>query len=203
MKLYFSPGACSLAPHIVARESGVPLDLVKVDLTTHTTPDGGDFYKVNARGYIPVLELDDRSRMTEASVMVQVLADRAPKSGLIPPVGSPERYRVQEWLNVVATEIHKAFSPWLWQKGTADSTVAQVKKQLASRFAELDRHLARQSYLMDDAFTVADAYAFTVVNWANFQSIDLKPYPNLMAWMDRVAQRPKVREAMRAEGLIP
>jgi glutathione S-transferase len=199
MKLYYSPGACSLAPHIVAREAGVPVDLVKVDLKTHKLPDGGDFKTINPRGYVPMLELDGGERMTEASVLVQALADRAPASGLMPPSGQ-DRYRVQQWLAFVATELHKTFSP-LWYPGTPDATKESSKAKLATRFAELDGVLGGRPYLAGETFTAADAYAFTIVNWANFLGIDLKPYPNLAAFMARVAARPKVREALAAEGL--
>ena len=200
MKLYHSPGACSLAPHIVAREAGIPLELIKVDLATHSLPDGSDYRRVNPRGYVPLLELDDGTRLSEASVLVQYLADQAPQSGLIPPAGTHERYRAQEWLNVVATELHKTFSP-LWKKDTAASTQETLKARLAERFAEFDRLLAERPWLTGEQFSVVDAYAFTVINWANFLAVDLEPYPNLRAWLARVAARPKVKEALAAEGL--
>ncbi len=202
MKLYYAPGACSLAPHIVAREAGLPVTLVKVDiLGDHQTEDGRDFRIVNPRGYVPALELDDGSIHTEASILVQHMGDRAPASGLMPPAGSPERLRVQEWLNFVATELHKSFSPWLWHKETADTTKTAVRAKLAERFTELDGVLADRSYLTGETFTSADAYLFTIANWANILAISLKPYPNLANFLVRVAARPKVREALVAEGL--
>jgi glutathione S-transferase len=202
MKLYFAPGACSLAPHIVAREAGVPVDLVKVDLVKHRLEDGSDYKAVNPRGYVPLVELEDGERFTEAAVIVQLLAERGRNPDLLPPAGSRERLRVQSWLNFIATELHKTFSPWLWHKETAESTQHAAKAKLAARFTELDRLLAGQPYLTGEKFTVADAYAFTIVNWSNFLKVDLTPYPNLSAFLDRVAARPAVQEALRAEGLL-
>jgi len=202
MKLYYSPGACSLAPHIVAREAGLNWDLVKVDLATHKTEKGEDFLAINPRGYVPTLALDDGEIATEVAALVQHLAEQAPQSKLLPPTGSRERFRVQQWLIFVSSELHKTFSPWLWHAETAEPTKQAARDKLATRFAELDRHLATRAYLTGDDFTVADAYAFTIVNWTNFLKIDLKPYPNLSAFMARVAARPKVREALKAERLI-
>jgi|SRR5215216_983750 len=201
MKLYYAPGACSLAPHIVAREAGVPIDLVKVDLAKHTLENGSDYTAVNPRGYVPLLELDDGERVTEAAVLVQLLAEAGLNTELLPPAGTRERVRVQAWLNFIATELHKTFSPWLWHKETAESTKEVAKAKLATRFAELDRVFARQAYLTGEHFTVADAYAFVIVNWANFLSVDISPYPNLQAFLDRVAARPAVQDVLFAEGL--
>lgn len=201
MKLYYSPGACSLAPHIVAREAGLAVDLVKVDLMTHKTETGADYFRINPRGYVPALEIDGELH-TEVAALVQYLAEQAPASKLLPPAGTMERFRVQQWLTFVSSELHKTFSPWLWHAETAESTKQAAREKLATRFAELDRHLADRAYLMGDSFTVADAYAFTIVNWSNFLKIDLKPYPNLSAFMARVAARPKVREALKAERLV-
>lgn len=203
MKLYYSPGACSLAPHIVAEEAGVPVDLVKVDIVkTHKTESGGDYYKINPRGYVPAIELDDGSVHTEASVLVRFLADQRPESGLIAPAGSMARLETEEWLNFIATELHKSFSPWLWHKETAPDTVKVAKNKVFAVFAELERRLDGRDYLMGERFSVVDAYAFTITNWANFLHIDLKPYPRLSAYMARVAARPKVHQVLRAEGLV-
>jgi glutathione S-transferase len=202
MKLYYSPGACSLAPHIVAREAGLAIDLVKVDLASHKTETGEDYFTINPRGYVPALLLEDGEIHTEAAALVQYLAEQAPQSNLLPPGGSKERFRVNQWLTFVSSELHKTFSPWLWHAETAESTRQAARNKLAMRFAELDRHLADRAYLTGDAFTVADAYAFTIVNWSNFLKIDLKPYPNLSAFMARVAARPQVREALKAERLV-
>ncbi|HKS63996.1 MAG TPA: glutathione transferase GstA [Xanthobacteraceae bacterium] len=201
MKLYYSPGACSLAPHIVAREAGLAVDLVKVDLMTHRTETGADYFAINPRGYVPALEIDGELH-TEVAALVQYLAEQAPHSKLLPPAGTLERFRVQQWLTFVSSELHKTFSPWLWHAETAESTKQAAREKLATRFTELDRHLADRAYLTGDTFTVADAYAFTIVNWSNFLKIDLKPYPNLSAFMARVAARPKVREALKAERLL-
>jgi glutathione S-transferase len=201
MKLYYSPGACSLAPHIVAREAGLAVDLVKVDLMTHKTETGADYFRINPRGYVPALEIDGELH-TEVAALVQYLAEQAPASRLLPPAGTMDRFRVQQWLAFVSSELHKTFSPWLWHAETAEQTKQAARDKLGLRFTELDRHLADRAYLTGDTFTVADAYAFTIVNWSNFLKIDLKPYPNLSAFMARVAARPKVREALKAERLV-
>jgi glutathione S-transferase len=201
MKLYYAPGACSLAPHIVAREAGLAIDLVKVDLATHRTEDGADYFAINPRGYVPALEIDGELH-TEVAALVQYLAERAPQSELLPAAGTKERFRLNQWLTFISSELHKTFSPWLWHAETADSTQRAARDKLAARFAELDRHLAERAYLTGNSFTVADAYAFTIINWANFLKIDLKPYPSLSAFMARVAARPKVREALKAERLL-
>jgi len=201
MKLYYSPGACSLAPHIVARETGIAIDLVKVDLAAHRTEKGQDYLAINPRGYVPALEIDGELH-TEVVALVQYLAEQAPQSNLLPPAGTMDRFRVNQWLAFVSSELHKTFSPWLWHAETAESTRQAAREKIATRFAELDRHLAARPYLTGETFMVADAYAFTIVNWANFLEIDLKPYQNLSAFMARVAARPKVREALEAERLI-
>jgi glutathione S-transferase len=202
MKLYFTPNACSQAVHIVAREAGLPLELAKVDLMTHKLEDGSDYYTVNPRGYVPLLELDDGSRHTEVSALIQYLADQDPTGRLLPEVGTRERFEAQQWITFVSSELHKAFSPWLWHKETADSTVKAVKDKLATRFAELDRHLATRSYLLGEQFTAADAYCYVIVNWSHLLGIGLKGYPALSAYLKRVAARPKVREVLVAEGLL-
>jgi glutathione S-transferase len=201
MKLYYSPGACSLAPHIVAREAGVPVELVKVDLLKHRLQDGSDYRKINPRGYVPLLELEDGERFTEASTLVQILAEHGRNPDLLPPAGSRGRWRVQSWLSFIATELHKTFSP-LWNKDTAQSTQEATRAKLATRFAELNELLGRQPYLTGETFTVADAYAFTVVNWSHLLKVDLAPFPHLSAFLERVAARPAVQEALRAEGLL-
>jgi glutathione S-transferase len=200
MKLYYAPGACSLAVHIALREIGVHFDAVVVDLAKHTTADGTDFYAISPRGYVPLLELDDGSRHTEVAALLQYVADLDPAQRLIGEPGSHRRLAVVEWLTFVSTELHKAFSPWLWHKETADSTRRAVKDKLATRFAELNALLAEQDYLAGE-YSVADAYAFTIVNWANFLALPLTPYPNLKAYLTRVSERPRVRDALRAEGL--
>jgi glutathione S-transferase len=201
MKLYYAPAACSLAPHIVAREGGLKIDLEKVDLAAKKTATGEDFGKINPKGYVPALRLDNGEVLTEAATLVQYLADQAPQSGLAPANGTMERYRLQEWLTFVSSEIHKGFGP-LWKPDTPEATKETARANLAKRFAYLDEQFAKRPYLTGERFTAADAYLFTVVNWTNFHKIDLKPYPNLKAFMDRVAARPAVREAMQVEGLL-
>ena len=202
MKLYYSPGACSLAAHIVAREAGVPLDLTKVDLGSHKLEDGSNYYDVNPRGYVPALRLKDGEPvLTEANIVVQYLADQKPEAGLMPKAGSTERYRAQQWLAFIATELHKNFS-WLFNKDTPDATKTAVKDKLDMRLAELDGHLKSNDYILGKSFSAADAYAFTIINWVNFLGMNLKKFPNLQTFMDRVAARPKVQEALKAEGLV-
>jgi glutathione S-transferase len=201
MKLYYSPGACSLAPHIVAREAGLPVELDKVDLSTRTTASGSSFTTINPKGYVPALGLQSGEVMTEVSALVQYLADQAPSSGLMPSAGTPERYRVLELIGFISTEIHKGFGP-LWNPTNPEAVKHAALERLGLRFKYLDQKLAGSTYLTGDTFTVADAYAFTVVSWAKIHNIDLSPYPNLVAFMGRVWARPKVREALAAEGLI-
>jgi glutathione S-transferase len=201
MKLYYSPGACSLAVHIALREAGLPLDLRRVDLTTHRLDDGADYFEINPRGYVPLLEFDDGSRHTEAAALLQHVGEAAPASGLLPAAG-PARLETLKWLTFVSSELHKVFSPWLWHKETADSTRKECKERIARRFSELDALLAGRSFLAGEQFTVADAYCFTIASWAPLLGMSLKPYPQLQAYLDRVAARPAVRAALQAEGLL-
>jgi glutathione S-transferase len=201
MKLYYAPGACSLAPHIVAREAGLRLDLEKVDLGSGKTERGAAFADINPKGYVPALALDNGEVLTEASALLQYLADQAPGAGLAPQAGTPERYRLLEWLGFISTEIHKGFGP-LWNPKMPGAAKAIAKTNLAKRFAYLDAHLARSPFVLGERFSVADAYLFTVTNWTNLHGIDLKPYANLAAYMQRIGTRPKVQEALRAEGLL-
>jgi glutathione S-transferase len=201
MKLYYSPGACSLAPHIVAREAGLSLDLEKIDLANRTTASGRSYLEVNPKGYVPALQVQDGTVMTEVSALIQYLADQAPQAGLIPAAGTPERYKVLEWIGFIATEIHKGFGP-LWNPTTPDAVKQATKERLFQRFAYVDQQLDGRSYLTGERFTVADAYLFVVVNWTNFHGLSLGDYKNLAAFMERVAARPKVQEALQAEGLL-
>jgi len=202
MKLYYSPGACSLSPHIVAREAGIPIQLQKVNTKDKSMEGGGDFWQVNPRGYVPVLELDNGERLTEGPAIVQYLADQKPDSGLAPKPGSLERYRLQEWLNFLTSEVHKQFSP-LFKPNTPEDYKPIAKQNIATRFDWLDKQLAGKDYLLGKQFTVADAYLFVLTNWTKPTQIDLAKWPNLAAYNKRVAARPKVKEAMEAEGLIP
>jgi glutathione S-transferase len=201
MKLYFAPGACSLSPHIVLREAGFNFDLEQVNNQEKKTKSGVDYWGINAKGQVPVLELDDGDRITEGPVIVQYLADQKPASSLIPANGSIERVRVQEWLNFTTSEIHKTFGP-IFRPTTPDAYKDIWKENLGKQFDWLDKQLAGKQYLTGDKFTVADAYLFTVLRWSTRVNIDLSKWPNVKAYVDRVATRPKVQEAMKVEGLI-
>ncbi|MFL9871453.1 glutathione transferase GstA [Paraburkholderia megapolitana] len=201
MKLYFSPGACSLAVHIALREAGIDFQGIKVNLAQHKLSGGEDYYAISPRGYVPLLELDDGTRHVEGAALLQYVGDLDVQHALIPPVGSAARLAVLEWLTFVSSELHKTFSPWLWHADTAESTKTVCLAKLATRFSELDQVLADRDYLTG-SFTVADAYAFTIVNWAPMLKVDLSAYPHLQAYQARVAARPKVREALIAEGLV-
>ena len=201
MKLYYTPAACSLAPHIVLCEAGISAELEKVDLAKKTTATGRDLHAVNPKGSVPVLELDDGQVLTEVAVLVQYIADHKPEAGLVPRAGTLERYRVMEWLNFVSSELHKAFGPLFNPQADPAWKDAQVAV-LGKRFDYLSERLGDRPYLMGDAFTVADAYLFTVLNWTGFARIDLGKWPVLRAYTARVAARPAVQEAMKAEGLL-
>jgi glutathione S-transferase len=202
MKLYFSPGACSLAVHIALREAALPFDLAKVDLSTHQLADGADFLAINPRGYVPVLELAPGERRTEVAALLLKVASLAPSQRLLPGPDSAAHEQALQWLVFVATELHKTFSPWLWHKETAASTRDAARQKIAARLADMDAHLARQPWLAGGAFSIADIYGFTIVNWSHFLAIPLQPYPALSAWMERVRARPAVQDALRAEGLL-
>jgi glutathione S-transferase len=203
MKLYYAPGTCSLSPHIVAREAGISLELERVDIgkEPHRTETGADFSTVNSKGYVPALRLDNGELLTEGVAILQFLADLAPQSGLAPAAGTIERYRLQEWLTFISSELHKMFSPWLFHPELGDVAAAAARKKIAERLAFLDAQLATRPYLTGDSFTAADAYAFTIVGWSRPAHIDLAPFPHLRIYMERIAARPKVQEAMRAESL--
>ena len=200
MNLYYSPGACSLAPHIVMREAGIPVDLKKVDLKAKQF-EGGDYKQVNGKGYVPAVKLDDGSVLTEAPIIMQYLADQKPDAGLAPKAGSMDRYRLQEWLNFITSELHKTFGP-IFRPTTPDAFKDLSKQAIAGRFKFLNEHLAGRQYLMGDTFTAPDAYLYVMTRWAGRVEIDLNQWPNLKAYSERVAARPKVQEALKAEGLI-
>jgi glutathione S-transferase len=201
MKLYYSPGACSMAPHIVAREAGYVFDLDKVDLPNKKTADGGDYWKINPKGYVPTLMLDDGQILSEASVICQYLADQKPDSGLAPTFGTMERYRLMEALNFVSAEVHKQVGALFNPKLTPEMRTVQLGN-IEKRFNALEKLLDGKSYMLGDRFSVADAYLFTVLNWTNIHKIDVAPWPNIQAFIARIAQRPKVKEAMEKEGLL-
>lgn len=201
MKLYYSPGACSLSPHIALEETGLPYEAVLAPTKTKVLPDGSDYRKVNPLGYVPFLVLQDGTGLREGPAIVQYIADQAPASKLAPPNGSIARYQLQSWLNFIGTEIHKGFSP-LFNPALDDGAKAVFKARLIERLTWVDGELAGKTYLMGDDFTVADGYLFTVTNWAQPMGIDLAPLANLVAYRARVAARPAVQAAMRAEGLL-
>jgi glutathione S-transferase len=203
MKLYHAVGTCSLSPLIVAREAGIAMDVEKVDITKtpHRTETGADFTRINPKGYVPVLRLDDGGLLSEGAAIVQFLADLAPESGLAPPWGSAERYRLQEWLSFIGTELHKMFSPWLFHPEVGATAHEVAREKIRGRFAFLDGHLDGSRFLLGTQFTAADAYCFAIVSWSKFAGIDIAHFRYLASYMDRITQRPAVREAMRADGM--
>lgn len=200
MKLYYSPGACSLSPHIVLREAGLDFEAVKTDLRAHTLQDGTDYYTVSPKGYVPLLELDNGERLTEGPAIVQYIADQVPQKNLAPANGTMARYRLQEWLNFITAEVHKSFGA-LFTPGTPDATKEMAKARISKRLEWVDQQLQGKDYLLGDSFSVADAYLFTVGSWASHVGLDLSALKNLQAFQARVAARPAVQAALKAEGL--
>jgi glutathione S-transferase len=201
MKLYYSPGACSLSPHIVLLEAGLPFTLDKTDLKSKRTAGGVDFLGINSKGSVPTLELDDGRVLTEGPAIVQYLADQKPESGLAPRAGTFERYRLMEMLNYISSELHKSFGPLFNPATSADIRKATVDT-LGKKFTWLSAQIADKKFVLGDTFTVADAYLFTVLRWTGLVGIDLGPWPALAAYVARVAQRPKVHAALESEGLL-
>ena len=201
MKLYYSPGACSLSAHIALHEAGLACTPMLVSTKSHQLQDGTDFYSINPLGYVPVLELDNGERLREGPAIVQYIADQVPAKNLAPANGTMDRYRLQEWLTFIGTELHKGHSP-LFAPGTPEDYKPLVRERLQSRFAWIDKQLAGKDYLTGSTFTVADAYLFTVSNWAAFVGIDISGLAHLVAFRARVAARPGVQAAMKAEGLL-
>jgi len=201
MKLYYYPGACSMAPHIILREAGYPFDLDKVDLAKKQTASGEDYTKVNPKGYVPALRLDDGQVLTEAGAILQYLADHKPDSGLAPKAGTMERYRLMEWLNFIASEIHKTLGALFNPKITPEWKDNQIAL-FGRRCDILARALDGKQYLLADKFSVADAYLFTILSWANLFKLDMSKWPALQSYTTRIAARPAVQQAMKAEGLI-
>jgi len=199
MKLYYTPGACSQAPHIVLRELALPFEAVMVDLATHKLPDGSDYYAVNPKGYVPFLVLDNGMTLSEANVILQYLADRKPGT-LAPAFGTMERWKLMEWLAFIATEVHKGFGP-LWSPQTLPQVRESTIQTLGKRFGLLAETLGRQPFLTGHAFTIADAYLFVILNWTKVHNVDLGPWPALGEFQGRIAARPAVVETLKAEGL--
>jgi glutathione S-transferase len=201
MKLYYSPGACSLSPHIVLREAGLAFEPVLASTKTHQLPDGTDYYGINPLGYVPLLELDDGTRLREGPAIVQYIADQVPTKNLAPANGTLPRYRLQEWLTFIGMEIHRAFSP-LFNAAMPEEGKQISRDRLAKRLQWIDQQLAGKDYLMGDNFSVADAYLFAVTNWAKPMNIDIAQRKHLLAFRERMAARPAVQEAMKVEGLL-
>lgn len=200
MKLYYSPAACSMSPHIALKEAGLPVELIKVDLKTKKTESGADFNAINSKGYVPVLQLDNGQILTEGPAIVQYIADQNPGAKLAPAAGTMERYRLQEILNFITSELHKGFGPLFNPQAPAEWK-AQVRTMLGKKFDWLTAQLGDKPYLLGAQFTVADGYLFTVLYWTRWVDIDLKQWPVLQAFFDRVAARPKVKEVLAAEGV--
>jgi glutathione S-transferase len=197
MKLYYAPGACSFAPHVALVEAAIPAEAIKVDLRTHKLADGTDYDTISPKGYVPLLELDDGTRLTEVAVLLQYIADRKPGT-LAPAFGTIERYQLMEWLNFIATEIHKGFGP-LWYPDTPRETRETAIATLGKRFAIVDAALAKHPFLAGDKFTIADCYLFTVLNWTKFLKIDISAWPAIGPYMERIGARASVQETRRLE----
>jgi glutathione S-transferase len=201
MKLYYSPGACSLASHIALYETGLPFEIDRLIKTTKMTAGGENFMQINPKGYVPTIKLDDGSILTEGAAVLQYIADQKPDSGLAPKAGTMERYRLQEWLTFISSELHKSFSPF-FNKDTAEEVKTNARNHLTKRLGYVETQLANKPYLMGDHFTVADAYMFVVVGWSNHVGFDLGPFPRIKEYLARIAVRPAVQAAMKAEGLL-
>ena len=200
MKLYYSPGACSLSPHIIACEAELPIELIKVDLQSKLTETGEDFRQLNPNGYVPLLILDDGNKLTEGPAIVQYLADLAPDKKLIPPAGTFERYQLQQWLNFISTEIHKSFSPLF------NPVAPEAAKQLAidilmTRLDTVAELLSSQPFLLGDNYSVADAYLFVTLSWGQYVNLDISRWPSLARYADKISERPAVQNALKEEGL--
>jgi glutathione S-transferase len=201
MKLYYSPGACSLSPHIALHESGLAFEAIAAPTKTHKLADGTDYYSINPLGYVPLLVLNDGTQLREGPAIVQYIADQVPAKQLAPANGTYARYKLQEWLNFIGTELHKGFSP-MFTPGMPEEAKTIAKARLTSRLQWVDGELAKAPYLMGDTFTVADGYLFVVAGWGKHVGIDISALPHLSAFMARVASRPAVQAALRAEGLL-
>ena len=201
MKLYYSRGACSLGANIVLHEVGASFERIKVDPKTKLTQDGVDFATINPNGYVPVLELDSGERLTEAAVILQYIGDQHPQAGLTPALDSMAHYRLIEWLNFISSELHKAYSV-LFHPEAPDEYKAHTRQKLADRLRHIERQLSLTPYLMGEAFTVADAYLFVVLNWSRVTGVDLTGFPQILEYQSRIAKRPAVQAALKSEGLI-
>ena len=201
MKLYYSPGACSLSPHIIACEAELPIELIKVDLQSKHTETGEDFRQLNPNGYVPLLILDDGKKLTEGPAIVQYLADQAPDKKLIPPAGTFERYQLQQWLNFISTEIHKSFSP-LFNPVAPEAAKQLAINTLTTRLETVSELLSSQPFLLGENFSVADAYLFVTLSWGQYVNVDISRWPALLRYSDKIFGRPAVQKAMKEEGLV-
>ncbi|MDE2625859.1 MAG: glutathione transferase GstA [Burkholderiales bacterium] len=201
MKLYYSPGACSLSPHIVLRESGLAFEPVLASTKTHQLVDGTDYYTINPKGYVPLLELDNGERLSEGPAIVQYIADQVPQKNLAPANGTMARYRLQEWLNFISTELHKGFSP-MFTPGMPEEAKVLARARVLKRLTWVDEQLEGKQYLMGDTFSVPDAYLYTVANWGQYAGVDIAGLKNLVAFQARMSARPAVQAALKAEGLL-
>ncbi len=201
MKLYYSPGASSLSPHIALHEAGLTFEAIAAPTKTHKLPDGSDYYAINPLGYVPLLELDDGTRLTEGPAIVQYIADQVPTKNLAPAYGTPARYKLMSWLTFIGTELHKGFSP-LFNADTPDEYKVGVKERLLGRLRHVNQQLEGKKYLLGDDFSVADGYLFVVTNWTTPTGIDISGLTHLNAFRERMAARPAVQAAMKAEGLL-
>ena len=200
MKLYYSPGACSMASHIVLNELGGKFELAKLDFATRKTDGGEDFNIVNPKGAVPALRMDNGEVLTEGAVILQYLCDQANNTTLMPKAGTPERYREMEWLNWIAADLHKTYS-LLFNADITAKAGEHVMTNVHRRLGQLDKHLASHDYLMGKTFTAADAYCFTILSWSGHRKVDLSKYKNIQAYQARIAARPAVQKTMKAEGL--
>ena len=200
MKLYFSPGACALASQIILREAGLNFDLIKVDLKTKQY-EGGNYFEVNPKGYVPALKLPDESLLTEASIILQWIADQAPEKNLIPRFGTRERYAAMEWLNYISSELHKGYSPLFYAHVHNEEALKWNHEKIAKRLSLLDSHLANNDYILGSDFSVVDAYAYNILRWSNITKVDLTPYTNIKSFITRMNERPTVKAAVAAEGI--
>ncbi len=198
MKLYYNPAVCSLSPHIALREAGIPFELVKVDIRAHTVADGSDYYKINPKGYVPVLQLDNGELLTEGLAIVEYIADLKPEANIAPPHGTMARHRMREWLAFISTEIHKGFGP-LFNRNLPDDQKQATREKLGSRLTWVEQQLQGKTYLLGDQFSVADGYLFTVLGWGKWTGVEIAQWPGLVAFCERVGARPKVQEAIAAE----
>jgi len=201
LKLYYSPGACSLSPHIALHEAGLPFQAVMAPTKTHKLPDGTDYYTINPLGYVPLLELDDGTRLAEGPAIVQYIADQVPAQKLAPAWGTLERYQLQSWLTFIGTELHQKSSP-LFNPRMPEEAKQIFRERLLGRYQWLDGELAGKQYLMGEHFSVADAYLYTISRWGQYVGVDLSGFANIVAFQQRMEQRPAVQAALRAEGLL-